>query len=206
MQLFDARQQRTQFLELGRAGLGVFQVRDLDQQIFALGQELVQRRIEQADGDRQRLHGLEQAGKVGALHGQQLLEGVAAVLLVVGQDHGAHVLDAVFGKEHVLGAAEADAFGAEQASLLGVARDVGVGADLEPADRIDPAHELDQIGIVGLRVEGLELAVDDAAGGAVERDPVALLEGVALDAQFLAWLRRRCSRRRRPRSTCPCRG
>ena len=36
------------------------------------------------------------------------------------------------------------------AGLLGVARNVGVGADAQPADRIDPAHELDQIGIVGL--------------------------------------------------------
>jgi hypothetical protein len=95
------------------------------------------------------------------------------------------VLDAVFGKEHVLGAAEADAFRAKQASILGVAGDVGVGANLEPADRIDPAHEGDQIGIVGLGIEGLELAGDDAAGGAVERKPVALLEGLALDAQFL---------------------
>ena len=129
VQLLDARQQRAQFLELGRAGLGVFQVRDLDQQIFALGQELVQRRIEQADGDGQRLHGLEEADEVGALHGQQLLERVAAVLLVVGENHGAHVLDAVFGKEHVLGAAEADAFGAEEDGLLGVAGNVGVGAD-----------------------------------------------------------------------------
>ena len=185
VQLLDPRQQRAQFLELGRAGLGVFEVRDLDQQILALGQELVQRRIEQADGHRQRLHGFEEAHKVGALHGQQLLEGFAAILLVVGQDHGAHVVDAVLGKEHVLGAAQADAFGAEEASLLGVAGNVGIGADLEPAHRIDPAHELDQIGIVGLRGEGLELAGDDAAGGAVERDPVALLEGVALDAQFL---------------------
>jgi len=41
------------------------------------------------------------------------------------------VLNAVFGKEHVLGAAEADAFGAEEASQLGVAGDIGVGADAE---------------------------------------------------------------------------
>ena len=58
-------------------------------------------------------------------------------------------------------------------SLLGVARNVGVGADLELADRIDPAHKLDQIRIVGLRFNGLELARDNAAGGAVERDVVS---------------------------------
>ena len=95
------------------------------------------------------------------------------------------MLDAVFGKEHMLGAAEADAFGSEQARILGVAGDVGVGANLQAANRIDPGHEGDQIGIVGLGVERLELAGDDAAGGAVERKPVALLEGVALDAQLL---------------------
>ena len=78
----------------------------------------------------QRLHGLEEADEVGALHGQKLLERGAAIFLVVGEDHGAHVLDAVFGKEHVLGAAEADAFGAESAGLLCVAGNVGVGADL----------------------------------------------------------------------------
>ncbi len=55
VQLFNARQQRAQFLELGRARLGVYEVLNFDQQIFALGQELVQRRIDQADGDGQRL-------------------------------------------------------------------------------------------------------------------------------------------------------
>ena len=118
---------------------------------------------------------LKQTHKVGALHGQQLLERVAAVLLVFGKNHRAHVLDAVFGKEHMLGAAEADALGAEQARLFCVARNVGIGADLELAQRINPAHELDQIGIVRLRRNGLELAVDHAARRAVERNPIALL-------------------------------
>ena len=163
-------------------------MRDLDQQIFALGQEFVQRRIEQADGDRQRLHGLEQAYKVLALHGQQLFERIAPFRLAVRQNHGAHVLNTAFGKEHVLGAAQANAFGSEQACLLGVARDVGVGPDAELAHRVGPAHELDQIRIVGTSRDGFQLAFDDAAGGAVERDPVALLECLALHAQFLARL------------------
>ena len=105
----------------------------------------MQRRVEQANGDRQRFHRLEQADEVSALHGQQLLQCVAAVLLVVGKDHRAHVLDAVFGKEHVLGAAQADAFGAECSCLPGVAGNVGVGADFQLAQRVDPAHELHQV-------------------------------------------------------------
>ena len=95
------------------------------------------------------------------------------------------MLDAVFSKEHVLGAAEADAFGAEQAGLLGVARDVGVGTDAQLADRVNPAHELDQIGIVRLSFKRLQAPCDHAAGSAVQREPVALFVGMALDAQFL---------------------
>src|SRR5579863_5989951 len=168
VQLFNASQQRAQLLELGRLGLGGLDAGDLDQQVFSLGQELVQRRIEQANGDRQRLHRLEETDEIGALHGQQFLECGAAIFLVVGQNHGAHVLNAVFGKEHVLGAAKADALGAEQARVFGVARDVGVGANTKAANRIDPAHELDQIGIVGLSLKCFEAALDDAAGGSVE--------------------------------------
>jgi hypothetical protein len=51
--------------------------------------------------------------KVAALHRQQLGERRAAALLVVRQDHLAHRADAVGIEEHVLGAAQTDAFGAE---------------------------------------------------------------------------------------------
>ena len=98
------------------------------------------------------------------------------------------MLDAVLGEEHVLGAAEADALCAEEACLPGVARNVGVGADFQPADGVDPTHELDQIRIVGLHGDGLEPAHDDAAGGSIERDPVSLAQRVTLDAQFLVGL------------------
>jgi hypothetical protein len=60
----------------------------------------------------------EQLGEVGALHRQQLGQRGAAARLVVGQDHLAHGDDAVALEEHVLGAAEADALGAELAAVL----------------------------------------------------------------------------------------
>ena len=83
---------------------------------------------------------VEQAGEILALHGQQLQQRLAAGLFVARQNHGLHVLDAVFGEEHVLGAAESDAFGAELAGHLGVARDVGIGAHAElAAELVGPA-------------------------------------------------------------------
>src|ERR1035438_774810 len=93
--------------------------------------------------------------------------------------------DAVFSKEHVLCAAETDAFGSELPCLRGIPRDVGVGADAQSADRINPGHELDQIRIVRLGIKRFELACNYTARGAVEREPIAFLEGVALDAKFL---------------------
>ena len=93
-------------------------------------QELVQRRIEEADGGREALERLEDAGEVLALIGQQLGQRGLAVVDVVGEDHLAHRVDAVAFEEHVLGAGEADAGGAERDGVLGLLRRVGVGADL----------------------------------------------------------------------------
>ena len=81
------------------------------------GQELVQRRVEQPDRDRQSRHLLEQALEVVLLERQQLVERGAAVLLGLGHDHRPHLRLAVRRHEHVLGAAEADALGAELARL-----------------------------------------------------------------------------------------
>ena len=59
---------------------GVRQPGEIHHQVFALGQELVQRRIERADHHRESVHGLEQAGEILALHGQQLLQRLACAI------------------------------------------------------------------------------------------------------------------------------
>ena len=138
-------------------------------------QELVQGRIEQADGDRQSAHDGEERGEVGALHRQELLQGGAAARLVVGEDHLAHGDDAVALEEHVLGAAQADALGAESARRLGVARRVGVGAHLELAGRVGPAHQGRELARQ-LRLDHGDGAVQHLAGRAVDGDDVALLQ------------------------------
>ena len=78
----------------------------------------MQRRVEQADRDRQPVHRAEDADEVVALHRQELGERALAAGEVVGEDHLAHGVDALGLEEHVLGAAEADALGAERARDL----------------------------------------------------------------------------------------
>ena len=114
---------------------------DLGDLLLGVRQEFVQRRIEQADGHRQAAHDLEQLDEIGALHRQQFRQRGAARFLVLGQDHLAHGADAVLVEEHVLGAAQPDAFGAEFDRGAGVGRRVGIGAHFQLAHRIGPFHQ-----------------------------------------------------------------
>ena len=162
-----------------------------------LGQELVQRRVQQPDGHGQLVHDAQDRLEVPLLHGQQLVQGLAPSHLVVGQDHLPDRVDALFLKEHVLGAAQADALGAKVAADARLLRQVGVGLDAEPADRVHPAHQLGEAPVGG-RAGGLAIAVqqhpqhvgrvgddlsaDHFSGAAVQREPVPLLERHAADA------------------------
>src|SRR5206468_1202746 len=79
--------------------------RDLHHQLLALGQKLVQRGVQQADGDRVALHGAVESDEIALLQRQQLGQLALTVLTGLGQDHLLHNRDAVLGKEHVLGPA-----------------------------------------------------------------------------------------------------
>ena len=84
----------------------------------------------------------------------------------------------------MLGAAQADALGAEIDRLLRIARVVGVGLDVQAASCVSPAHEAVEVLVAGSG-NGRDLAGVDVAGAAVEGDPVALREAVAVDLKDL---------------------
>ena len=107
----------------------------------SLGQELVQRRVEQPDGDRVALHGAEDGLEVAALHRQQLGQRPLPPGRVLGDDHLPHGDEPVAVEEHVLGAAEADALGAEVAAPVRVGRRVGVHPHPELPDPVGPLHQ-----------------------------------------------------------------
>ena len=88
-------------------------------------------------------------------------------------------------EEHVLGAAEADAFGAHFAGLAGILGGVRIGANTAGrADLIGPLHH----GVVVLGHFGrreLDLALVNRAVIAVERDPLALANDAAVGRHLL---------------------
>ena len=165
-------------------------------------QELVQRRIEEADGRRIALERTEDAREVLALIRQELGERRLSRLERLGEDHLAHRVDAVAFEEHVLRAAETDADGAKRDRVLRLLRRVGVGAHVHARCVIAPLHQLlealELLGLPGclvavdqagddLRRRGLDLAGVDLAGRAVDRHPVAFLEGLPSTVTVRAW-------------------
>jgi hypothetical protein len=65
-----------------------------------VGQELVQPRIEQANGHRQAAHDLEQLDEISPLHWQEFSQRDAAGFLVFRQDHLSHGANSVLVEEH----------------------------------------------------------------------------------------------------------
>ena len=176
---------------------------------LALRHELVQRRIEQADGDRQAVHGFQGRLDVALDEREELGQRFAALLGGLAEDHLAQQeerLIAALAVEHVLGAEQADAFGAE-----------GAGAWAHPrACRHwcgrPCVRNLSTIFMNcwkrGFSVASIiaSCAGVDIAPGAVQRDPVAFLERLTADGHGLGvGIDVRCRRRRRC-STCPSRG
>ncbi len=77
--------------------------------------------------------------------GRSLSSAARRAAVVAGEDHLAHRDDAVLLEEHVLGAAKADALGAEGERRPGVGRRLGIGADPHPPRLVGPLHQLAEI-------------------------------------------------------------
>lgn len=144
-------------------------------QLKKRGQELVQRGVEQPHGHRKAVHGLEDALEVLLLEGEELLEGRLFLGLVVGQNQGSHPAELLLIKEHVLGAHQADALGAELAGPAGVLGGVGVGPHPQRAYPVGPGQEAVEF-LTRAALDQGDLADVHRPGGAVDADDVALFE------------------------------
>ncbi len=162
----------------------------------------MERRIDRADRHRLPFHRLEHAVEIVALQRQQLVERFPALGLVVGEDHPLHDRDAAFAEEHVLGAAQPDAARAERVRELRLVRQIGVRTDAEAPVLVGPrqqrfeppvevrfllveraVHDLQNFARLRLHLRDLHFA-----GQPVERDEVAFLDRLAVDAELFGRL------------------
>ena len=161
-------------------------LRELELLFLRVGHEFMQRRIEETDGDRETLHGLQGGQDVLLDVGEEFLQGGDAFCRRAAEDHLAEGEERllVAAVEHVLGAEEADALGAERAGLGGVFGGVGIGADAELFELVDELHELLEL-FVFAGVDGLQGAGVHIAAGAVQAEHVAFLERLLADLEGL---------------------
>ena len=147
--------------------LGLFQTHlefgELAQQFIDVGQEFMKRRIQQPNGNRKPGHLAEDADEVAALQRKQFLERLLARAHAIGEDHLAHGGESLIAKEHMLGAAEADAFSAKAARRLRIQRRVAISTHAQPPELVGPLHQLMKIR-PKLRLDGRHFAEKDAAG------------------------------------------
>ena len=151
---------------------------DALEDLVVVGHELVQRRVDEAHDDGQAIHRIEQACKVSALVRQQFIQRLGAAFGGLGEDHALHDGQALLLEEHVLGAAEANALGAEAASALCVSRVVSVGPDLKASNLVSPAQQGDEVGLLfELGEDCGDLAEVDLASRTVQGNPVPFRDG-----------------------------
>ena len=143
--------------------------------VVAMRKELVYRRIEQADRYGAARHNLEQRDEVLALGGQELGQGLAARLDVLGEDHLPHGDAAGLLAEHLHCAAEPDACGPERAGLARIFRVVRVGAHVHAPEAIGPRHQ-DREVIRQLRLAHTHPALNKLTGCAVNGNDVGFVE------------------------------
>jgi hypothetical protein len=136
--------------------------------------------------DRQPIHRFEDLLEVGLLGDAQLLERGGLLLGRVGEDHLTDDREPIWGEEHVLGPAQTNPLGTHRACVGGVFARVGIGAhgELALANLIGPGEDRLELGR-WLGGGPLESAEHDFAGGAVERQPVALLDHGIADVELL---------------------
>ena len=142
------------FLVRGINGASSLGECNLDLELGELGQELVQRRVDQAHGHRLTVHDLEHCQEVFLL---QLLQGIECFLTLsgtfLGQDDALNQRT-TRAQEHMLGTAQADALCTELQCALRVLGGVGVGAHLQATHLVgvgeDAVDGLDQFGGTGI--------------------------------------------------------
>src|SRR5947207_12397446 len=94
--------------------------------------------IEEADRHRQTIHNAKDLLKIAFLHGQNLLQRLLSLALRFRHDHLAHGHNAVFVKEHVLSAAQPDAFGTKLPGALRVFLRICIAAHPELTITVGP--------------------------------------------------------------------
>ena len=169
--------------------------------LAAVRQELVQRRVEQADADRLAGHDLEQPHEIRALHRQQPVQRGGAVLGLSAKIISRITVRRSSSKNMCSVRQRPMPSASNIRAVVASAGRVGIGADADVAHRIGPVQQRPE-GVVERRFQHLGRAGQRLAAGAVDGDHVALAEDPAVGGRQrpVAGVRASGRRRRRRRA------
>ena len=152
------------------------------------GNELMKRRIEEADGYGVTAESLKESLKVGLLHRLDLCKSSFALLNGLGTDHLTESTDSRRIEEHMLGTAKSDSLCAEGCCLLSVLGSVGVGAYAHSLILVGKLHDTAEVTAVRVCRNGRDQAIVNVARRAVEGYRIALGVGLACESEALVLL------------------
>ena len=144
-----------------------------------VGNEFVQRRVEQTNGYRTTGHRLENTLKVSLLVRQNLSQCLAASFRIFRQNHLAHSLDFLTFEEHVFRTAKTDTHRSEITCDLCIVRSIGIGTYLQFRIFISQLHQFGKItGQFGCFC--FYLSFVNLTGATVQRNEVAFFQHNAI--------------------------
>ena len=152
------------------------ELRQLSDELLMVGEELVERRIQQTDHDREAVHDPEESFEIAALEGEESIEGVLALYAVPGHDHLPHDRESILLEEHVLRAAKADPLCPQVAGPARIVGVIRVRPHLEGAELVRPTQQLAEPGVLEVRYDGRKRAKVDFSAHAIDGDLSALAD------------------------------
>jgi len=149
------------------------------------GKELMQGRIQRANGDRESIHGRKETLEILLLKGQQLVERFLTFLRRISQDHLLYDRNPIFCKEHVLSTTQPDSFGSELNCLDSVAGNVGIGPYSKRSKLIGPLHQLRKL-TGESRLDGRHRTDNNLTCGTIQGDYFTFFDGKSSDLKTLS--------------------
>ena len=141
--------------------------------------KLVQRRVEQTNGNRIAGHSLEDALEVGLLIRQNLVQSLTAAFCIFCQNHFAHGFDLLTFEEHVLRTAQTDTYGTKATGHRSIVRRIGIGTHLQLRIFVGQVHQFGKVtGKFGSFRFNLSLV--HFTRTAVQRNEIAFLQNNAV--------------------------
>ena len=120
----------------------------------------MERRIEEANGDRQSCHGLEDLLEVGLLQREKFTDGLCSLFFRSGQYHFPDNRKSVHGIEHPFGSTEADSLCPQLSCLRGIFGRIRIGPNAHGPYFVRPLQEGEEM-IANFRINGGNLSLEN---------------------------------------------